>query len=33
MQKAAFETVIESWKSKAMSTKRGDGDINPLQGS
>ena len=26
-QKAAFETVIESWKSKAMSTKRRDGDI------
>ena len=26
-QKAVFETVIESWKSKAMSTKRRDGDI------
>ena len=26
-QKAAFETVIESWKSKVMSTKRRDDDI------
>jgi len=27
VQKAAFETVIESWKSKAMSNKRRDDDI------
>jgi len=26
-QKAAFETVIESWKSRAMSNKRRDDDI------
>ena len=29
-QKAAFETVIESWKSKAMSTERRDGNIKSL---
>ena len=29
-QKAAFETIIESWKSKAVSTERRDGDIKSL---